>query len=217
MAVTTGPTPEPAPTPTAGDRVLDALRYALKAIVVACGIDAFLNHRSKRLRGKAIRTRAIGYVGALAIVPIVWRLLPDRGRFPRELDLAVATPLVLDAAGNALGLYEQANIDDLVHTANSAIVAGVAGALFAPHVDERWQAALAGAGVAIAAESAWESMEYVAWKLGADGMNLTYDDTMADIIEGFIGAAIGGLFALTRTPRSKARRQERGWRQTLGA
>jgi hypothetical protein len=199
------------------DRILRTVTLAAKALIVAFGIDAFLNHRSRRLRGKAIRTRAIGYLGGLLIVPLAWRLLPDRGRYPAELDLAVTTPLFLDAAGNAFGVYERAHIDDAVHAINSAIVAGVAGALFAPHVDERWQAALAGAGVSVAAGSAWEAMEYVAWRLGADGMNLTYEDTMDDIIEGFVGAGIGGLFALTRTPRSRVERKGRGWRQPLGA
>jgi hypothetical protein len=213
---------EPSPPPAAKaagvrDRLLHILVVGSKLVTIAFGIDALFNHGSRRLRGKAIRTRAVGYVGALFIVPLIWRLLPDRGRYPAELDLAVTTPLFLDAAGNAFGVYEKAHIDDVVHIANSAIVAGVAGALFAPRVDERWQAALAGAGVSVAAESAWEGWEYVAWKLGADGMNLTYDDTMHDIIEGFIGAAIGALFALTRTPRTKAGRRRTGWREPLGA
>jgi len=202
---------------TLRDRILAGLIVISKVATIAFGIDALINHGSPRLRGKAIRLRALGYVGGLFIVPVIWRMLPDRGRYPAELDLAVTTPLFLDAAGNAFGVYETAHIDDVVHVANSAIVAGVAGALFAPRVDERWQAALAGAGVSIAAESAWESMEYVAWKLGADGMNLTYDDTMHDIMEGFVGAAIGALFALTRTPRSRASRRRAGWRASLGA
>jgi len=209
--------PEQAPEPTLRDRVLALLIVGSKVATIAFGVDALINHRSKRLRGKAIRTRAIGYVAGLFIVPLIWRLLPDRGRYPAELDLAVTTPLFLDAAGNAFGVYERAHIDDVVHVANSAIVAGVAGALFAPRVDERWQAALAGAGVAVAAESAWESWEYVAWRLGADGMNLTYEDTMDDIIEGFVGAGLGALFALTRAPRSKADRRGAGWRASLGA
>jgi hypothetical protein len=207
----------PPPQPSLQDRILHAVIVASKALVIAFGIDAFLNYRSRRLRGKAIRTRAIGYIGSLFIVPVIWRLLPNRGRYPAELDLAVTAPLFLDAAGNAFGVYEKAHIDDAVHTINSAIVAGVAGALFAPHVDERWQAALAGAGVSVAAGSAWEAWEYVAWRLGADGMNLTYADTMDDIIEGFIGAGIGGLFALTRAPRSRTVRRQAGWRQSLGA
>jgi hypothetical protein len=53
-------------------------------------------------------------------------------------------------------------------------------------------------------------------RLGADGMNLTYDDTMADIAEGFFGAVLGALFTLTRVPRSRADREESGWRRPLG-
>ena len=182
---------------------LHALTVAAKAATVACGIDAMLNGDSARLRGKAIRLRAIGYVGGLFVVPVLWRLFPDRGRYPRELDLAVTIPLLLDAAGNALGMYERAHIDDVVHLTNSAIVAGVAGTLIAPHVDEAWQAAVAGAGVAIVAETVWEVAEYVAWRMGADGMHLTYDDTMEDMIEGIAGAVIGAIFTLTRPPRSR--------------
>ncbi len=203
--------------PSLVDRLWSAAILASKAVTIAFGIDALINHRSRRLRGKAIRTRAFGYVGGLFIVPVIWRLIPGRSRYPRELDLAVTAPLLLDAGGNAFGLYEQAHIDDVVHVANSAILAGVAGAVLAPHVDETWQAALAATGISIAAGSAWELWEYGAYRLGADGMNLTYDDTMADLAEGMIGAVIGCLFALTRSPRSRAGGERADWRVTLGA
>jgi hypothetical protein len=189
---------------------------AAKAATVAFAVDAFVNAHLPRLRGKAIRTRAVGYAGALLIVPVLWWLLPDRGRYPRGLDLAVTIPLLLDAGGNALDLYEEAHIDDVVHVANSAIVSGVAGALFAPRVDERWQAALIGAGISITAAAAWELAEYGAMQLGADGMDLTYDDTMADLGEGFLGAAIGAVFTLGRVPRTRTARKRRGWREPLG-
>jgi hypothetical protein len=187
-----------------------------KTATVAFAVDAFANADSPRLRGKAIRTRAIGYAGALLVVPLAWWLLPDRGRYPRALDLAVTIPLLLDAGGNALDLYEEAHIDDVVHVANTAIVSGVAGALFAPRVDERWQAALIGGGVAITGATAWELMEYGAFKLGAGGMDLTYEDTMADLAEGFLGAALGALFTWTRVPRARTARKRRGWREPLG-
>jgi hypothetical protein len=128
----------------------------------------------------------------------------------------VTIPLLLDAAGNGLGLYDAAHIDDLVHLANAAIVSGVAGALFAPRVDERWQAALAGAGVSIAAASAWELMEFGALRLGARGMDLTYPDTMTDLLDGWVGAVAGALFTLTRVPRERGRRNRHGWRGVLG-
>src|SRR3954454_15749363 len=200
-------------------RVESALAVAIaigKASTVAFAVDAFANADTPRLRGKGIRTRAFGYAGALLVVPILWWLLPDRDRYPRALDLAVTVPLLLDAGGNALGLYEEARIDDVVHVANAGIVSGVAGSLFAPKVDERWQAALIGAGVSITAAAAWELAEYGAMRLGADGMDLTYDDTMADLAEGFLGAALGALFTLTRVPRARSARNRSGWRAPLG-
>lgn len=75
------------------EAALTAAIILSKVATIACAIDAFRNHRSPRLRGKAIRTRAIGYAGGLLIVPLVWRLLPGRAQNPRALDLAVTVPL----------------------------------------------------------------------------------------------------------------------------
>lgn len=201
-----------------GDRVLDTVALAAKVATVGFGIDALMHHASPRLRGKAIRTRAIGYTAALLLVPIAWRVLPGpRDPYPRSLDLAVTLPLLADAAGNAFGIYDRVRIDDAVHVANAAILAGVSGSLIAPHVDERWQAALAGGAIAIAGETLWETLEYLAWRMGQGGMNLTYEDTMDDIIATWIGAVAGALYIGTRAARRKTTRERRGWRAILGA
>lgn len=203
---------------TGGDRVLDVMTFAAKAATVGFGIDALLHHEEPRLRGKAIRTRAVGYTAALLLVPLAWRVLPGRrGPYPRALDLAVTLPLLADAGGNAFGIYQRARVDDAVHVANAAILAGVSGSLIAPNVDEPWQAALAGGAIAIAGETLWETLEYVAWRFGQEGMDLTYEDTMDDIIGTWIGAVAGALYILTRAPRRKSTRERRGWRALLGA
>jgi hypothetical protein len=197
------------------DRVLEAAIVATKVATIACAIDGFVNANTPRLRGKAIRTRAIGYTAGLFLVPAIWRILPDRGRYPRGLDLAVTLPLLIDAGGNALGLYEDAHLDDVVHFLNGAIVSGLAGALFATRTDEPLEAALAGTTAAIAAETAWEIAEFLAMKAGADGMDLTYEDTIADLAESAAGAVVGGLVTWARMPRERADRR-RGWRHAVG-
>lgn len=196
------------------DRALEIAIVAAKTATIACAIDGFVNADTPRLRGKAIRTRAFGYTAALFVVPAIWRVLPDRGRYPRGLDLAVTLPLLIDAAGNATGLYQEAHIDDVVHFINGAIVSAVAGSLFAMRTDEPWQAALAGTGVAITGETLWEIAEFAAMKLGANGMNLTYVDTVADLAESTLGAAVGGLVTWLRMPRAGADRR-RGWRNAI--
>ena len=91
----------------------------------------------------------------------------------------------------------------------------MAGALFATRTDDPWQAALAGTATAIAAEAVWEVGEYVGMRAGADGMNLTYQDTIADIADSVVGAIVGGVVTWLRMPRDKAQRS-RGWRHALG-
>jgi len=197
------------------DRALEAAIVATKAATIACAVDGFINADSPRLRGKGIRARAFGYTGALFLVPAIWRILPNRGRYPRGLDLAVSVPLLIDAGGNALGLYDEAHLDDVVHFLNTAIVAGVAGALFATRTDDPWLAALAGTGTAVSGETIWEIGEYVAMRAGATGMGLTYQDTIADLANSTLGAIVGGIVTWLRMPRDKAERS-RGWRHAVG-
>ena len=52
----------------------------------------------------------------------------------------------------------------------------------------------------MAAAGGWEIFEWVASKLGAKGMDLSYDDTMEDLIETSAGALLGGLITLLRHP-----------------
>ena len=223
MSTSTGARTEPAPgvperlavrPPAWLDDAITAAIVGAKALTIACAIDGFVNADTPRLRGKGIRARAFGYTGALFIVPTMWRLLPGRGRYPRGLDLAVTLPLLIDAGGNALGLYEEAHLDDVVHFLNAAIVAGIAGALFATRTDDPWQAALAGTTTSIAAEAVWEVAEYGAMRLGATGMGLTYQDTIADILDSTLGAIVGGLVTWLRMPRDPAERR-RGWRHAI--
>jgi hypothetical protein len=54
-------------------------------------------------------------------------------------------------------------------------------------------------------------------RLGQGGMDLTYEDTMGDIIDTWIGAVIGALFVLRGTPRHRSQRTRRDWRAMLGA
>jgi hypothetical protein len=186
--------------PTPMDVAWVAAISAAKATVVALAVDAFINSDSPRYSGKAMKIRAIGYTGGLLLVPIAWRLAGREGAYPRELDLAVTLPLLIDAGGNAAGLYQRAHVDDLVHFADGALLASVVGALATPRVKTSWEAAGVAAMAGTAAAGLWELAEWIGLKLGARGMSLSYDDTMTDFAETAAGALVGGLVTLLRHP-----------------
>jgi hypothetical protein len=192
--------PADARPPAPSDLAWTAAVTALKATIVALAVDAFVNSNKPRFSGKAMKVRALGYAGALLVVPIAWRIRGRKQPYPRELDVLVALPILADAGGNAIGMYQNAHVDDAIHFANGALLAGVVGSLAQPRTRTAWEAAAFAAALGIAAAAAWEMFEWTATKLGASGMDLTYDDTMEDLIETSAGALLGALVTLLRNP-----------------
>jgi hypothetical protein len=193
-------TPRASTPPTPGDVAWIATISAAKAAVIALAIDAWVNSSAPRYSGKAMRVRAIGYAGGLLLVPLAWRLRGRPEPYPRELDMAITLPLLVDAGGNAIGLYQRAHMDDLIHFADGATLASVAGALATPRVRTSWEAAGVAAVVGMAAAGVWEIAEWIGLKFGARGMELTYEDTMTDLAETMSGAILGAAITLLRHP-----------------
>jgi hypothetical protein len=191
------PTAQP---PTPGDLAWTAAITAAKGSVVALAVDAFLNSSSPRYSGKGMRLRAIGYTGGLLIAPVAWRLRGRKEPYPRALDLAITIPLLIDAGGNATGMYRRARMDDLVHFLDGAIVSSVVGALATPRTRTSWEAAGVGALAGGTLAGMWEIGEWIGLKLGAKGMALSYDDTMIDLVETMSGALLGAAVTLLRHP-----------------
>jgi hypothetical protein len=186
--------------PAPSDIAWAAAITAVKAGIVALAVDAAVNSNQPRFKGKAMKVRAVGYIGALTIVPMAWRLRGRQQPYPKELDLLVALPILADAGGNAVGIYQRAHVDDAIHFANGALLSGVVGTLAMPRTRTAWEAATFAAAVGTAVAAGWEIFEWVALKLGARGMDLSYDDSMADLIETSGGALLGGLVTLLRHP-----------------
>jgi hypothetical protein len=120
-------------------------------------------------------------------------------------DLAVTTPMLIDAAGNWLGIYDQARVDDLVHGVNAAALSGLFGAAVSPRMPSRAAAAGATLAFGITGELLFDGMEYLGERLGFDGLGLSPEDTVADIVAATIGASIAAAVTWMRwTPRRDA-------------
>jgi len=62
----------------------------------------------------------------------------------------------------------------------------------------------------MAAAGVWEIGEWIGLKLGARGMDLTYEDTMTDLAETMSGALLGAAITLLRHPSRLRRVPGRG-------
>lgn len=171
---------------------------ACKAAVVALSIDPLRDPRQPKFSGKAMRVRVMGYGLVLAVMPLVHRLRRGGDRYPLGTDLALTVPLLIDAGGNAAGVYEEAHLDDVVHFANAAIIMAAVGEAARPWLRDRPTAFAVIATLGTAGSAIWECWEYIAFRFGARGMNLTYTDTMDDLLESTCGSVVGGLITAAR-------------------
>ncbi len=175
-----------------------ALLLAAKATTLAVAADAVRHPKQPKWHGKAMRIRALGYVSVTLAIPVGSALRRRPEPYPLGADLMLSVPLLLDSGGNALGLYERAHIDDAVHFSNGAILMTAFGAAISPRIGSRWEAATITLGIGATGAMAWEIMEFVGLKMGFRGMNLTYEDTMLDTIESFLGAVVGAGITAAR-------------------
>jgi hypothetical protein len=170
----------------------------IKTATAAFALDGFVHSETSRFKGKGMRFRGVGYFAGLALVPLAW-LFQGRSRpYPAGADLALSTPLFVDAAGNALGIYDSDRIDDLVHLCNSAALCGLFGAVISPHTKTRAQATAAVAVFGVVGGIGWEVMEYVGQALGLRKLELSAKDTEADLAEDLLGTAIGAAVTWIR-------------------
>ena len=132
-----------------------------------------------------------------------WRHRDDGRAYPVALDVALTVPFLLDTLGNALGLFDSLDhFDSVMHTLNWAVLcAGVTltwargrfgrGAQFGYHI-------IVGAGFGAIASVLWEAMEYAIMQAGVVGLNLTYGNTITDLLFSTAGGASGAWWAARR-------------------
>jgi hypothetical protein len=174
----------------------------VKSATVAFTLEAVIWPDQPKYKGKAMRIRSLGYLGGLALVPVAWLMGRHTEPYPVAADLAMSTPLLVDAAGNSLGIYDAARIDDAVHFLNAAVLSSLFGAAISSRVSSRAKAAAATFLFGIAGEAAFDAMEYGAERIGYTGLGLSPEDTIADTTMAGLGTSVGAAVTWLRwTPR----------------
>ncbi len=151
--------------------------------------------------GKGMAYRLPIFLAPALVVPILW--WRRRGAYPVALDAALTLPFLFDTAANAVGLYDNLDAtDDILHFVNWVVLVGGITATWVDRVDRatpRWLVVMAGTGFGAVAIIFWEVAEYLVMRSGVGGLDLTYGDTLADLVLSTAGGALGAVLAVRYT------------------
>ncbi|HCV35777.1 MAG TPA: hypothetical protein DF783_02550 [Acidimicrobiaceae bacterium] len=194
--------------------------WVVKLLLAACLLTGLLFPGIPGVEGKGWPERAVGYPLSALIVPIVWffsRRSQTRNAasgspaststappstYPYHGDALLVTPFVLDLAGNLVNLYDTFDqFDDVLHFLNWTFLVAAMVLFLRPAKLKRWNLVLLGSGFGALAIVAWEGVEWIIQEMGTAGLELTYDDTVGDLVlstsGGILGAALAAV-VLTR-------------------
>ena len=153
------------------------------------------------LDGKAMPARAPLFLASAVLVPLIAR----RRRwepYPHVADAMLALPFLLDTLGNLLGIYDAAPAtDDVLHFVNWIALVVAFHAFRFRNVDDGRDALLLGYGFGALAIVGWEAMEWLVSEDGiggADGLALTYGDTIGDLVLSSTGGLLGSWIGVRR-------------------
>jgi len=178
------------------------IMWAVKLALIACLLTGLVFPGIPGVEGKGWPERCFGYPLSALIVPLVWHLAGRRSTYPYLADGLLVTPFVLDLLGNLVNLFDTvASFDDVLHFVNWTFLVAALVLLLERQRLARWNLILLGAGFGALAIIAWEGVEWVIQEMGTTGLQLTYDDTVGDLVLSTAGGVMGAWVASTRLVR----------------
>ncbi len=166
------------------------------ALVVALGVSvAFPDW--EQFAGKGMAFRAPFYLLPVAVVPLVWKLRGSHQPYPYLVDALVVAPFLLDTLGNVFNFYNNYNsTDDVLHFFNWVLLMGGVTLALGRTGIGKLNAWSLGWGFGALAIVWWEAAEFLVQELGTAGLDLTYEDTVGDLLLSSTGGAVGAALAV---------------------
>jgi len=173
------------------------LDVAVKVAAVGLSLYPLLDPSSSHFAGKAMGARAVLYPGFTLLIPAIWLLSSRPGRYPFLADIALGLPFVIDAAGNVFGLFAISGFDAFPHAAGWFFLSLAFGLAIAPLLEGRWIVFGMVLGFGAILDILWEFGEFLLMKSGSSGLQLTYENTIQDLVLSLLGAAIAAVLVAT--------------------
>jgi hypothetical protein len=150
-----------------------------------------------QFEGKGMAFRAPFYLLPVGAVPLGWHLRGRRPPYPFLADALIVSPFLVDTLGNALNFYNTYDsTDDVLHALNWVLLVGGVSLLLLRTSLPRLAVWALGYGIGGLAIIWWEAAEWLVQEFGTAGLDLTYGDTIGDLILSSSGGALGALLAV---------------------
>lgn len=170
---------------------------AVKLAVVGFSLVPIVRPGSSHFAGKAMGFRAVFYPAATLVIPALWLAAGRPEPYPVWADVALGLPFLVDSAANVLGLFAIPRFDVIPHATGWFFLSIAFGLAVAPLVEERWVAFGLVLGFGAVIDVLWEAGEFAMMRSGASGLELTYENTIQDLIMSLTGAALAALVIAT--------------------
>lgn len=171
---------------------------ALKALFVGLLVLGVVASDWPQFQGKAMTARALTFPLAALIVPALWWLRGAARPYPHLLDILVVLPFVIDSSGNAFNLYNTTEFfDGFAHWLNWAILVTAFGLAVSTLRLSRLNVFALAVGFGATTHICWEVIEYGLMQLGSSGLQLTYADTINDLVLSLLGSICGAAVTTT--------------------
>ncbi len=169
----------------------------------------------ERLDGKGWLARSLTFPLCIAIAPLLHRWSKRRITYLTAADACIVAPFCLDIGGNMLGLYESVELfDDILHLGNWLLLATAFTLILGrTKPTTRFGLVAAGGGFGAFLIVLWEFVEYVVMKSGTTRLDLTYEDTVVDLMLSTGGAVVGAVlvaFLVKPSPDRNSAQSVRG-------
>ena len=170
---------------------------AIKALVVGFSLVPLARPGASHFAGKAMGIRALVYPVTTLLIPGVWLLSGRPTPYPVLADIALALPFAIDAGANVFGLFAIPRFDALPHSVGWFFLSVAFGLAVAPLVGQRLTTFGLVLGFGAVIDIIWEVAEFALMKSGSSGLQLTYENTIQDLVMSLLGATVGAVAVAT--------------------
>jgi hypothetical protein len=174
--------------------VIDVL---IKAMVIGFALYPIFRPDASHFAGKAMGVRAVFYPATTLLIPPLWLVAGRPGPYPFAADIALGIPFALDAGANVFGLFAIPRFDAIPHSVGWFCLSISFGLAVAPLVSERWIVFGLVLGFGAVIDILWEAGEFLMMQSGASGLQLTYENTIQDLVMSLTGSAVAALVMAT--------------------